>query len=75
MGYQESDNIVILCDFIPDLFITNNNILIETMMMFNLVNIIKITDHSNTLLHPIIISITIYYIYSDEGPGGSMSYN
>ena len=75
MGYQESDNIVILCDFISDLFIANNNILIETMMMFNLVNIIKITDHSNTLLHRIIISITINYIYSDEGSGGSISYN
>jgi uncharacterized protein Veg len=65
MGYQESDNIVILCDFISDLFIANNNILIETMMMFNFVNIIKNTDHSNTLLDPIIISDTINYIYSD----------
>ena len=39
------------------------------MMMFNLVNIIskttRITDHSNTLLDPIIISDTINYIYSD----------
>ena len=69
MGYQESDNIVILCEFISDLFIANNNTLIETMMMFNLFNIIskttRITDHSNTLLDPIIISDTMNYIYSD----------
>jgi hypothetical protein len=39
------------------------------MMLINLVNIIskptRITDHSNTLLDPIIISDTINYIYSD----------
>jgi hypothetical protein len=39
------------------------------MMMFNLFNIIskttRITDHSNTLLDPIIISDTMNYIYSD----------
>jgi hypothetical protein len=60
---------VILGDFNSDLSIANNNTLIETMMMFNLVNIIskttRITDHSNTLLDPIIISDTINYIYSD----------
>jgi hypothetical protein len=69
MGYQVNDNIVILGDSNSDLIIANNNILIETMMMFNLVNIIskttRITDHSNTLLDPIIISDTINYIYSD----------
>jgi hypothetical protein len=32
MGYQVNDNIVILGDFNSDLFITNNNKLIETMM-------------------------------------------
>jgi hypothetical protein len=60
---------VILGNFNSDLFIANNNTLIETIMMFNLVNIIskttRIADHSNTLLHPIIISDTINYIYSD----------
>jgi hypothetical protein len=69
MGYQVNDNIVILGDSNSDLFIANNNTLIETMMMYNLVNIISkprgITDHSNTLLDPIIISDTINYIYSD----------
>ena len=38
-------------------------------MLFNLVNIIskptRITDHSNTLLDPIIISDIMNYIYSD----------
>jgi hypothetical protein len=32
MGYQVNDNIVILGDFNSDLFIANNNKLIETMM-------------------------------------------
>jgi hypothetical protein len=54
---------VILGDFNSDLLIANNNTLIETMMMFNLFNIIskttRITDHSNTLLDPIIISDTM----------------
>ena len=70
MQYGWYDNIVILGDFNSDLSIANNNTLIETMMMFNLVNIIskttRITDHSNTLLDPIIISDTINYIYSDN---------
>jgi hypothetical protein len=68
MGYQVNDNIVILGDLNSDLFIANNNKLIETMMLFNLVNIIskptRITAHSNTLLDPIIISDTMNYIYS-----------
>jgi hypothetical protein len=62
MGYQVNDNIVILGDLNSDLFIANNNKLIETMMLFNLVNIIskptRITAH-------IIISDTMNYIYSD----------
>jgi hypothetical protein len=36
-----NDNIVILGDLNSDLFIANNNKLIETMMLFNLVNIIS----------------------------------
>ena len=40
MSYQVNNNIVILGDFNPDLSIANDNTLIETMMMFNLVNII-----------------------------------
>ena len=61
MGYQVNNNIVILGDLNSDLFIANNNKLTETMMLFNLVNIIsnptRITGHSNTLLDPIIIMI------------------
>ena len=63
MGYQVNDSIVILSDFNSDLSIANTNTLIETMMMFNLVNIIskttRITDNSNTLLDPIFISDTV----------------
>jgi hypothetical protein len=69
VGYQVNDNIVILGDFNSDLFITNNNKLIETMMLFSLTTIIskptRTTAHSNTLLDPIIISDTMNYIYSD----------
>jgi hypothetical protein len=69
VGYQVNDNIVILGDLNSDLLIANNNTLIETMMLFNLVNIISkpttITAHNNTLLDPIIISDTMNYIYSD----------
>ena len=69
VGYQVNDNIVILGDLNSDLFTANNNKLIETMMLFNLVNIISkptgITAHSNTLLDPIIISDTMHYIYSE----------
>ena len=69
MGYQVNDIIVILGDLNSDLFIANNNKLIETMMLFNLINIIskptRITAHSNTLLDSIIISDTTNYIYSD----------
>ena len=58
MGYQVNNNIVILGDLNSDLFIANNNKLTETMMLFNLVNIIskpiRITGHCNTLLDPII---------------------
>ena len=69
VGYQVNDNIVILGDLNSDLFIANNNKLIETMMLLNLANIISkptgITAHSNTLLDPIIISDTMNYIYYD----------
>ena len=63
MGYQINDNNVILGDSNSDLFISNNNKLKETMMLFNLVNVISkptiSTAHSNTLLDPIIISDTM----------------
>jgi hypothetical protein len=51
MGYQVNDNIVILGDFISDLSIANNNTLIETMMMFNLVKVLfsKPVTHSTDI--------------------------
>jgi hypothetical protein len=70
VDYQVNDNIVILGDLNSDLFITNNNKLIETMMLFSLANIIskptRTTAHSNTLLDPIIISDTMNYLYSPK---------
>ena len=69
MSYQINDKNVILGDSNSDLFISNNNKLKETMMLFNLVNVISkptiSTAHSNTLLDPIIISDTMNYTYSD----------
>ena len=60
---------MIVGDLNSDLFITNNNKLIETMMLVSWANIItkqtRITARSNTLLDPIIISDTMNYIYSD----------
>jgi hypothetical protein len=41
VDYQVNDNIVILGDLNSDLFITNNNKLIETMMLLSLANIIS----------------------------------
>jgi hypothetical protein len=47
----------------------NNNKLIDTMRLFNLKNVIdkptRVTDHSRTLLDPIIVSDTIDYVFSD----------
>ena len=69
MGNQANDNIVMFGDLNSDLFIANNNKLIDTMMLLNLFNVIskptQITNHSNTLLDPIIISGTMNYIYYD----------
>ena len=69
MGYQINCNIVITCDINSGLFKINNNKLIDTMNMFNFRNIIdkptRVTDHSSTLLDPIIISDTVNFLYSD----------
>jgi hypothetical protein len=69
MGYHVNDNIVILGDLNSHLFIANNNKLLETMMLFYLVNIIskptRTTANSNTLLDPIVINDTMNDIYSD----------
>ena len=58
---------MILGDVNSDLFISNNNKLKETMLLFSLVNVISkptiITAHSNNLLDPIIISDTMNYKY------------
>jgi hypothetical protein len=47
----------------------NNNKLIDTMMLFNLKNVIekptRVTNNSRTLLDPIIVSDTINYVFSD----------
>jgi hypothetical protein len=47
----------------------NNNKLIDMMRLFNLKNVIekptRVTNHSRTLLDPIIVSDTINYVFSD----------
>jgi hypothetical protein len=47
----------------------NNNNLIDMMRLFKLKNVIekptRVTNHSRTLLDPIIVSDTINYVFSD----------
>ena len=47
----------------------NNNKLIDMMRLFNFKNVIekptRVTNHSRTLLDPIIVSDTINYVFSD----------
>ena len=69
MGYQMNQNIILTGDLNSDLFSSRNNKLIDTMNLFNLTNVIekptRITEHSSTLLDPIIISDSVHYSYSD----------
>jgi hypothetical protein len=52
-------------DMNSDLFTSHNNKFIDTMNLFNLTNVIekptRITEHSSTLLDPIIISDSVHY--------------
>ena len=69
MGYQINQNIILTGDLNSDLFSSRNNKLIDTMNFLNLTNVIekptRITEHSSTLLDPIIISDSVHYSYSD----------
>ena len=69
MASQLNENIVTLGDLNSDLLIEHNNKLLYTMQVFNFKNIInkptRVTDHSSTLLDPIIISDTMECLYSD----------
>ena len=60
MGYQINQNIILTGDLNSNLFSSRNNKLIDTMNLLNLTNVIekptRITEHSSTLLDPIIIS-------------------
>ena len=68
MGHQINQNIILTGDLNSDLFSSRNNKLIDTMNLFNLTNVIekptRITEHSSTLLDPI-ISDYVHYSYSD----------
>ena len=67
MVYQINQNIILTGDLNSDLFSSRNNKLIDTMNLFNLTNVIekptRITEHSSTLLDPIIISDSVHYFY------------
>jgi hypothetical protein len=67
--YQINQNIILTGDLNSDLFSSRNNKFIDTMNLFNLANVIekptRITEHSSTLLDPIIISDSVHYSYSD----------
>jgi hypothetical protein len=69
LAYQVNENILISGDLNSDLMSLNNNKLIDMMRLFNLTNVIekptRVTNHSRTLLDPIIASDTINYVFSD----------
>ena len=69
LAYQVNENIVISGDLNSDLMSLNNNKLIDMMRLFNFKNVIekptRVTNHSRTLLDPIIVSDTINYVFSD----------
>ena len=69
ISYQVNENIVISGDLNSDLMSLNNNKLIDMMRLFNFKNVIekptRVTNHSRTLLDPIIVSDTINYVFSD----------
>ena len=66
LAYQVNENIVISGDLNSDLI---NNKLIDMMRLFNFKNVIEkptmVTNHSRTLLDPIIVSDTINYVFTD----------
>lgn len=72
LAYQFNENIVITGDLNSDLFKAQNNKLIEILNIFNLRNVIdkptRVTNHSSTLLDPIILSDTLSYFISDVLP-------
>ena len=67
LGYQYTENIVISEDLNSDLFSYNNNKLYDIIHQFNLKNVInkptRVTDHSSTLLDPIILSDAIQFSF------------
>ena len=69
MALQSNDNIIITGDLNCDLFNPVNNKLNDVISTFNLYNVInkatRTTDHSCTLLDPIIITDTMRCLYSD----------
>jgi hypothetical protein len=66
MVYQINQNIILTGDLNSDLFTSHNNKLIDTINLSNLTNVIekptRVTEHSSTLLDPIIICDSIYII-------------
>ena len=69
LACQINENIVITGDLNSDLFNTYNNKLVDTMNLFNLVNVIdkptRVTERTSTLLDPILLSDNLIVEYSD----------
>ena len=70
MSYQyDSNGLLIVGDLNSDLFVRENNRLLDTINLFNLTNVIKkatrVTDQRRSLLDPILISDTLSYTFSD----------
>ena len=69
MAYQLCENIVLTGDLKSDLFNAHNNRLIDILNLYDMKNVItkptRVTDHSRTLLDPLILSEPLKCLYSD----------
>jgi hypothetical protein len=69
LATQFNENIVLVGDLNSNLFCVSNNNLVDIMNIFVFKNVIdkpiRVTENSNTLLDPIILSDSLNSIYSD----------
>lgn len=69
LATQINENIVLVGDFISNLFCENNNKLVDILNSFCFLNVIdkptRVTENSSTLLDPIILSENLICAYSD----------
>jgi hypothetical protein len=76
---SKKKNIILTGDLNSDLFSSRNSKFIDTMNLFNLTNVIekptRITEHSSTLLDPIInVSVKVLHISSTSSKSESNAF-